>query len=164
MQPYFHRRGSLFIDVVFIHRYRSLFIDTGFCSQIRFSLHSYGSFGQVSYGVATISRLLKNIGLFCRISSLLQGSFAKETYNFKEPTHRSHPIQTCANMQVPCVCSQVWLSRIDLFSQIYVSFHRYKSLFINTGLFSQRHRSLFIEYIQIFIHRYGFSFDTYAYV
>jgi len=32
------------------------------------------------------------IGLFCRISSLLQGSFAKETYHFKEPTNRSHPI------------------------------------------------------------------------
>ena len=44
------------------------------------------------YGVATISRLLKIIGLFCRIASLLQGSFAKETYNFKEPTNRSHPI------------------------------------------------------------------------
>ena len=32
------------------------------------------------------------IGLFCRISSLLQGSFAKETYHFKEPTSRNHPI------------------------------------------------------------------------
>ena len=32
-----------------------------------------------TYGVATISRLLKIIGLFCRISSLLYGSFAKET-------------------------------------------------------------------------------------
>ena len=30
--------------------------------------------------------------LFCRISSLLQGSFAKETCNFKEPTHLSCPI------------------------------------------------------------------------
>jgi len=28
------------------------------------------------------------IGFFCRISSVLQGSFAKETYNFKEPTNR----------------------------------------------------------------------------
>jgi len=44
------------------------------------------------YGVATISRLLKIIGLFCRISFLLSGSFAKETYNFKEPTSHSHPI------------------------------------------------------------------------
>jgi len=44
------------------------------------------------YGVPTISRLLKIIGLFCRISSLLWVSFAKETYNLKEPTNRSHPI------------------------------------------------------------------------
>jgi len=44
------------------------------------------------YGLATISRLLKIVGLFCRISSLLWGSFAKETYNFKEPTNRSHLI------------------------------------------------------------------------
>jgi len=35
------------------------------------------------YGVATISRLLKIIGLFCRILSLYEFSFAKETYNFK---------------------------------------------------------------------------------
>jgi len=46
----------------------------------------------VSYRATTISRLLKIIVLFCRISSLLQGSFAKETYNLKEPTDRSHPI------------------------------------------------------------------------
>jgi len=44
------------------------------------------------YGVATISRLLEIIGFFCRISSLLQGSFAKETFDFKDPTNRSHPI------------------------------------------------------------------------
>ena len=44
------------------------------------------------YGVATMSRLLKIIGLFCRISSLSQGSFVKGTYDFKEPTSRSHPI------------------------------------------------------------------------
>ena len=43
------------------------------------------------YG-ATSSRLLKIIGLFCRISSFLYVSFANETYNFKEPASRSHPI------------------------------------------------------------------------
>jgi len=48
----------------------------------------------VSYGVATISRLLKIAGLFCRISSLLWGSFAIETYNFKEPTNRSHSMSS----------------------------------------------------------------------
>jgi len=50
------------------------------------------------YGVATVSRLLKIIGLFCRILSLLYGSFAKEPCNFKELTNRSHPI--------PCGCSE----------------------------------------------------------
>jgi len=44
------------------------------------------------YGVATISRLLKIIRLLGRVPSLLLGSCAKETYNFKEPTNRSHPI------------------------------------------------------------------------
>ena len=44
------------------------------------------------YGVATVGRLLKIIVRFCRILSLLKGSFAKETYNFEEPTNRSHPI------------------------------------------------------------------------
>ena len=48
---------------------------------------------QTSYGVATISRLLKSIGLFGEYRSLLQVSFAKETYNFKEPANRSHPIE-----------------------------------------------------------------------
>jgi len=52
----------------------------------------YVSWPPCRYGVATIGRLLKMTGLFCRILSLLQGSFAKETYNFKEPTNCSHPI------------------------------------------------------------------------
>jgi len=48
--------------------------------------------GHLDYGVAMIGRLLRIMSLFCRISSVLWGSFAKETYNFKEPTTRSHPI------------------------------------------------------------------------
>jgi len=55
--------------------------------------HILWIFATLYYGVVTTSRLLKIIGLFCRISSLLKGSFAKETYNFKESTKRSHPIR-----------------------------------------------------------------------
>ena len=40
--------------------------------------------GVCDYGVASVSRLLKIIGLLCRIKSVLQGSFAKETYDLKE--------------------------------------------------------------------------------
>ena len=66
------------------------------------------------------SRLLKIIGLFCRISSLLKGSFAKETYNFKEPTNRSHreslangvnSIQKdswCSVWQCVAMCGSAW--------------------------------------------------------
>jgi len=47
------------------------------------------------YGVATVSSIDKIIRLFCRISSLLWVSFAKETYNFIDPTSQSHPIVRC---------------------------------------------------------------------
>ena len=59
-------------------------------------------------GVATISRLLQIIGLF-NIVSLIGLFFAKETYNFKEPTDRSHPIRLWW-------CSQVdFISNVDQF-------------------------------------------------
>jgi len=40
------------------------------------------------------------IGLFCRISSLFKGSFAKETCNSKEPTNRRHPIPDNPHVQL----------------------------------------------------------------
>ena len=52
--------------------------------------------------------------LFCRISSLLQGSFANETYNFKEPTTRSYPIYEASiglglDARVLYDCGRIWL-------------------------------------------------------
>jgi len=44
------------------------------------------------YGVATISRLLKITGLFCKRAQLKRWFSAKETYDFKKPANRSHPI------------------------------------------------------------------------
>jgi len=44
------------------------------------------------YGVATISRLLKCVGFFCKRALSKRLYSAKETYNFKEPTNHSHPI------------------------------------------------------------------------
>jgi len=49
----------------------------------------------MTYGVATISRLPKMIGLFCKRGLYKRRYSAKETYNFKEPTNRSHLIPTC---------------------------------------------------------------------
>ena len=44
------------------------------------------------YGVATISMLFKIINLFCKRFLSKKSYSAKETYNFKETTIRSHPI------------------------------------------------------------------------
>ena len=46
------------------------------------------------YGVATISRLLKILGLFCKRAPWKRLWSATETYNFKESTKRDHPIYT----------------------------------------------------------------------
>ena len=43
-------------------------------------------------GVATMSRRLKIIGLFCKRALEKRLYSAKETYDFKEPTNSSHPI------------------------------------------------------------------------
>ena len=47
----------------------------------------------ISYGVAMISRLLKNIGLFCKRALQKRPIFCNETHIFKEPTNRCHPIR-----------------------------------------------------------------------
>jgi len=49
-----------------------------------------------TYEVATISRLLKIRGLFCKRALQKRLNSAKETYNFKEPTNGSHSIQPLA--------------------------------------------------------------------
>ena len=58
------------------------------------------------YGVATMSRLLKILDLFCRKSSLLSGSFAQETYHLKEPTNRSHPTEKSTNSSRDKICAE----------------------------------------------------------
>jgi len=60
-------------------------------NSIVWALHSVKR--ALDYGLATVIRIDKVIGLFCRIVSLLQGSFAKETYDCIDPTNRSHPIE-----------------------------------------------------------------------
>ena len=57
----------------------------------------------VRYGVATVSRIDEITGLFCRISSLLWVSFAKETYDFIDPTNRmnlQHVVQKFVTSQL----------------------------------------------------------------
>jgi len=74
------------------------------------------------YGVASISRLLKMLGLFCKRAQLKRRYSAKETYNCKEPTKHSLPITALYNtlqhnvihVCVECVrvCDGVCVERI----------------------------------------------------
>ena len=74
------------------------------------------------YGVATMSRLLKIIGLFCKRVLLQRPNCAKETCNWKEPTNHSHPIDTIHHLAN--------LSKaLDLIPSL--SIHQNKDLHIN---------------------------------
>ena len=55
--------------------------------------------------MATMSRILKITGLFCKRALEKRRYSAKETYNFKEPTNRSHPICVSKNGSILFVCS-----------------------------------------------------------
>ena len=70
-----------------LHSHLSLAHTHTLRSQITYPVLSYNT-----YGVATSSRLLKIIGLFCKKALWKRRFSAKDTSNFKEPTNRSHPI------------------------------------------------------------------------
>jgi len=64
----------------------------GHVAQTSYPYHIW--MGYVTYGVAAVSRLDKIIGLFCKIALQKRQYSAKGTYNFIDPTDRSHPIPT----------------------------------------------------------------------
>ena len=57
-----------------------------------------------TYGVATISRLLQIIGLFCQRNLQKRRYFTKEIYNLINPADCSHPICVCAHTCTLRVC------------------------------------------------------------
>ena len=61
------------------------------------SRHLVSPTPSVPHWDATISRLLQIIGLFCKRALEKRQYSAKETYNFKEPTNRSHPLGVSCN-------------------------------------------------------------------
>jgi len=62
------------------------------CIYVYIYVHILSRLYQYVYEVASISRLLKGTGLFCKRALLKRRYSARETYDFKEPTNRSHPI------------------------------------------------------------------------
>jgi len=87
-----------------------------------------------TYGMATISRLLKITGLFCKRALYKRRYSAQETYNFKESTNRSHPIAT--------------LVYTYIYSYVCVSIHD-----INKCMYARAYIYMYI-YIYMHIHLY----------
>ena len=116
---------------------------------------------QYDYGVAADSRIDNIIGLFCRIMSLLQGSFTKETYNFIDPTNQSHPISArsstgwrrcigCLNLQVS-LCKRATNYRALLRKMTYEDKASYvfpppSTVSLFRGLNEYVHRSLWVSF------------------
>jgi len=67
------------------------------------------------YGVDTCSRLLKIIGLFCKRALWKRRYSAKGTYNFKEPTNRSHPIALFCVWVGSLFAGSLWRLGVGLF-------------------------------------------------
>ena len=65
----------------------------------------------IQYGVATTSRLRKITGLFCKRALEKRLYSAKETYNFKEPTNRSHPIPVVSAYIYPVSITKYGIDR-----------------------------------------------------
>jgi len=87
------------------------------------SIHRDTEKYNVYYGVATISRLPQNISLFCKRALEKRLYSAKETYNFKEPTNRSHPINISDSyVLLVCVICQI---RVWIISCSYILFVKY---------------------------------------
>ena len=59
------------------------------------------------YGVASVSRIEKIIGLFCKRALSKRRYSAKETYHLINPTDRSHP--KCVACACACVCVCVYI-------------------------------------------------------
>ena len=71
--------------------------------------------------MATISRMLNNIGLFCKRALQKRPVFCKETCIFKHPTHRSHPIATYVDIDIIHIFDIFdAFDIIDLFDIIYI--------------------------------------------
>jgi len=74
---------------VSFHKYRSFWY-MHMCMNMCVCIFMRGKYTYMYIYLWRVYTYVSYMGLFYRISSLLQGSFAKVTYNFKEPTNRSH--------------------------------------------------------------------------
>jgi len=84
----------------------------------------------LAYGGASTSRLLQTIDLFCIRALSKRRYSAKETYYFKEPTNRSHPIA----LHALGPAGSMSYIRVYLYSPTHLYIHTYIHIYIYTHI------------------------------
>ena len=71
------------------------------------------------YGLATISRLFNITCLYCKRVLWKRRYSAKKTYDFKEPTHRSHPIALRSTFMTTISTHQTQIYNMHIHIHVY---------------------------------------------
>ena len=124
-------------------------------------MHIYGTIHMFTYNpyvVASINRLLKILGFFCKRALWKSRYSAKETKNFKEPTSRSHPISICVY-----VCMKESISIRTNHIYIYLYIYIYISIYLYMYIYAYSHRYLYLI-IQIYVHKFMRCHYVYVYM
>ena len=106
-----------------------------------------------TYGVATMSRLLKIIGLFCKRALWNRLYSAKETYIFKEPINRSHPIGVyVTHAKDPVIYAYIYACIcLCVYVYIYICTCVYMNIYIYVCIYTFIHTCIYV-YIYTHIH------------
>jgi len=89
------------------------------------------------YGVASVSRIDKIVGLFCKRALQKRQYSAKETYNFIDSTDRSHPIAVCL-----CTDLSTYLSSTYICMNPYTSVPIY---LLSIRMYVNAHKSVYFS-------------------
>ena len=102
-------------------------------SHVAYLNESCRTYECIVYGEPTLSRLLKIIGLFCKRALKKRLYSAKETCNFKEPIHRSHPItHTYESISFyVCITSHIRISHV---TRRHVSSRTYEQVMLHVWM------------------------------
>ena len=109
---------------IYIYMYINVCVNIhiGGTPSIYLSIYEYMYINMYTYRVALVSSIDKIKGLFCKRALQKKQYFAKETYNFKEPTSRSHPISELS------ICLYIYIHMYRqhcLFNHIYIDIYTY---------------------------------------
>jgi len=112
------------------------------------------------YGGASVSRINKMTGLFCKIALSKRRYSAKETYNLIDPNICSHPI-TQHGGWVECVTRHVCIY-IYVYTYMCIYIHIYICICMYAYIYIHIYSYIF-TYISIFIYMYACTF-LYIYI